>query len=85
VTDLKVVELGADSTDGTVNDLVSQINKMCEEHAVVNAAVVLITKDGYVIDGFANNHRAFALVGALEALKTRFQFAAIEAVRGDDE
>ena len=77
MTDLNVVTEMSESNPEVidrVNDCIDFVN----EQAIDSCAIVLISKSGEILDCWANGHRPYVMLGALEALKADYLDASIE-------
>ncbi len=61
-----------------VLDRLNEAIEMAKEGGIDCCAIVMVTKNGYVVDAWANGTQPFVMVGALEALKFDFMDSQIE-------
>lgn len=61
-----------------VADRIREAQVSVDEGGVENCVILLVGKDGSVMDCWANSSHPFAVVGGLESIKTEFMKACVE-------
>ena len=76
---MKVVEFNKNIDNGDmVIERLEEALEMAKKGNIENCIIVMATRDGTVVDCWANRNIPFRMIGALESIKLEFMTACIE-------